>query len=182
MVINLGKDPKKIVHYFIDRIIARMFFANQSENDIVEFRTTRGTQVTIDNRFIRVDYFEGDSSIFCFKDFLSGSILRNVVDRAKKRALVEYFTAKIEAEKNGGKLDIPNATLRVRHFFDAVEEVFAELESLPNTVNPDEWIKMWGLGNRRVRDVVPVPRKKKESAATNVLPDDKTDSDDSTFM
>jgi proteasome-associated ATPase len=181
MVVRLDKDPKKIVQYFIDRIIARMFFANKSESDIVEFKTTRGTEVMIDNRFIRVDYFEGDSSIFCFKEFLSGSILRNIVDRAKKRALVEYFTAKIEAENNGRKLDVPKATLRVRHFFDAVEEVFAELESLPNTVNPDEWIKMWGLGNRRVRDVQPVPRKKKSSAA-NVLPEDKTESDNNPFM
>jgi hypothetical protein len=180
MVVNLDKDPKKIVQYFIDRIIARMFY---SKSDVIEFKTSRGTSVMIDNRFIRVDYFEGESEIFCFKEFLSGSILRNVVDRAKKRALVEHFMAKLEAEKKGSKTEVPLPTLRIRHFFDAVEEVFAELESLPNTVNPDEWIKMWGLGNRRVRDVQPVIRKKKELVA-NVLPEDKTEGDDdgSPFM
>ena len=178
MVVKLDKDPKKIVHYFIDRIIARMFY---SKDEVIEFKTSSGTEVTIDNRYIRVDYFEGSSKVFCFKEFLSGSILRNVVDRAKKRALVEYFTAKLEAEKNGGEVEVPQPTLRIRHFFDAVEEAFAELESLPNTVNPDEWIKMWGLGNQRVKDVVPIIRKKKESVA-NVLPDEKQGEGPDPFM
>ena len=40
-----------------------------------------------DNRFLEVTYANGDKEVMYFKDFNSGAMIQNVVDRAKKNAI-----------------------------------------------------------------------------------------------
>src|SRR5699024_10721860 len=40
-----------------------------------------------DNQFLEVTYASGDKEILYFKDFASGAMLANIVDRAKKAAI-----------------------------------------------------------------------------------------------
>ena len=42
-----------------------------------------------ENRFLEVTYASGDKEILYFKDFGSGAMIQNVVDRAKKGAIKE---------------------------------------------------------------------------------------------
>ena len=82
-----------------------------------------------DNRFLEVTYANGDKEVLYFKDFNSGAMIQNIVDRAKKMAIKDL----IEHQQRG---------LRVQHMLQACVDEFKENEDLPNTTNPDDWARI----------------------------------------
>ncbi|MCB1291860.1 MAG: proteasome ATPase, partial [Mycobacterium sp.] len=84
-----------------------------------------------DNRFLEVTYANGDKEVMYFKDFNSGAMIQNVVDRAKKYAIKSV-------------LDTGQRGLRIQHLLDSIVDEFAENEDLPNTTNPDDWARISG--------------------------------------
>ena len=46
---------------------------------------------TEDNRFLEVTYANGDKEVLYFKDFNSGAMIQNIVDRAKKMAIKDFL-------------------------------------------------------------------------------------------
>ncbi|MGY1591005.1 proteasome ATPase [Geodermatophilus sp. SYSU D00708] len=91
-----------------------------------------------ENRFLEVTYANGDKEVLYFKDFNSGAMLQNIVDRAKKMAIKE----RLEAGPGGG--------LRVGHLMAACLDEFKENEDLPNTTNPDDWARISGKKGERI--------------------------------
>ncbi len=92
---------------------------------------------TDENRFLEVTYANGDKEVLYFKDFNSGAMIQNIVDRAKKSAI----KARIETGING---------LRVSQLLEAITDEFAENEDLPNTTNPDDWARISGKKGERI--------------------------------
>lgn len=90
-----------------------------------------------DNRFLEVTYANGDKEVMYFKDFNSGAMIQNVVDRAKKNAI----KAVLETGQRG---------LRIQHLLDSIIDEFAENEDLPNTTNPDDWARISGKKGERI--------------------------------
>jgi proteasome-associated ATPase len=90
-----------------------------------------------ENRFLEVTYANGDKEVLYFKDFNSGAMIQNIVDRAKKAAI----KARIETGAQG---------LQVTHLLDAIVDEFAENEDLPNTTNPDDWARISGKKGERI--------------------------------
>ncbi|MCT7660101.1 proteasome ATPase [Mycobacterium deserti] len=90
-----------------------------------------------DNRFLEVTYANGDKEVMYFKDFNSGAMIQNVVDRAKKNAI----KAVLETGQPG---------LRIQHLLDSIVDEFAENEDLPNTTNPDDWARISGKKGERI--------------------------------
>jgi proteasome-associated ATPase len=90
-----------------------------------------------DNRFLEVTYANGDKEVMYFKDFNSGAMIQNVVDRAKKYAI----KAVLETGQPG---------LRIQHLLDSIVDEFAENEDLPNTTNPDDWARISGKKGERI--------------------------------
>jgi proteasome-associated ATPase len=93
-----------------------------------------------ENKFLEVTYAKGEREIFYFKDFSSGAMLRNIVDRAKKKAVKRLITA-----GEGG--------IRLDDMLDSVREEFKENEDLPNTTNPDDWARISGRKGERIINV-----------------------------
>jgi proteasome-associated ATPase len=122
-----------------------------SEGDLSEFGGDRAATVaamiqhtvermyaeTDENRFLEVTYANGDKEVLYFKDFNSGAMIQNIVDRAKKAAI----KARIETGAVG---------LQVGHLLDAIVDEFAENEDLPNTTNPDDWARISGKKGERI--------------------------------
>jgi len=96
---------------------------------------------TDENRFLEVTYANGDKEVLFFKDFNSGAMIQNIVDRAKKSAIKERLETK-GPHGSGG--------LRVSNLMDAIVEEFAENEDLPNTTNPDDWARISGKKGERI--------------------------------
>ncbi|MCZ2828953.1 proteasome ATPase [Modestobacter sp. VKM Ac-2986] len=92
---------------------------------------------TEENRFLEVTYANGDKEVLYFKDFNSGAMLQNIVDRAKKMAIKDRLETGV-----GG--------LRVGHLMTACVDEFKENEDLPNTTNPDDWARISGKKGERI--------------------------------
>ena len=90
-----------------------------------------------ENRFLEVTYAGGDKEILYFKDFNSGAMIQNIVDRAKKMAIKDF-------------LDTGQRGLRVEHLLQSCTDEFRENEDLPNTTNPDDWARISGKKGERI--------------------------------
>ncbi len=92
---------------------------------------------TEENRFLEVTYANGDKEVLYFKDFNSGAMIQNIVDRAKKMAIKDL-------------LDHDQKGLRISHLLQACVDEFKENEDLPNTTNPDDWARISGKKGERI--------------------------------
>jgi proteasome-associated ATPase len=90
-----------------------------------------------ENRFLEVTYANGDKEVLYFRDFNSGAMIQNIVDRAKKKAIKSV----LETSQPG---------LRMTHLLDSIVDEFAENEDLPNTTNPDDWARISGKKGERI--------------------------------
>ncbi|MGW4246643.1 proteasome ATPase [Nocardia sp. NPDC004722] len=112
-------DRSKCVQATIERVVDRMYAESE------------------DNRFLEVTYANGDKEVLYFKDFNSGAMIQNIVDRAKKYAIKSV-------------LETGNPGLSVQHLYDSIVDEFAENEDLPNTTNPDDWARISGKKGERI--------------------------------
>ncbi|HEU5454103.1 MAG TPA: proteasome ATPase, partial [Nocardioides sp.] len=90
-----------------------------------------------ENRFLEVTYANGDKEVLYFKDFNSGAMIQNIVDRGKKMAIKEFLST----NRKG---------IRLQHLLDACVDEFRENEDLPNTTNPDDWARISGKKGERI--------------------------------
>jgi proteasome-associated ATPase len=106
-------------------------------NGMIQAAVERMYTETEDNRFLEVTYANGDKEILYFKDFNSGAMIQNIVDRSKKMAIKDL----LEHEQKG---------LRISHLLQACVDEFKENEDLPNTTNPDDWARISGKKGERI--------------------------------
>src|SRR5215472_3868933 len=114
-----GGSADATVEEMIQRVVERMYSETQ------------------ENRFLEVTYANGDKEVLYFKDFNSGAMIENIVDRAKKTAIKEF----LETGRKG---------LRVAHLLAACVDEFSENEDLPNTTNPDDLARISGKKGERI--------------------------------
>ena len=79
-VAKYDNDPQQAIDHLIQTAVGEMYTA------------------TDDNKFIEVTYARGEREMLYFKDFISGAMIRNIVDRAKKSAIKRLID-----EGDGGK-------------------------------------------------------------------------------
>lgn len=104
---------------------------------MVERTVERMYAESTENEFLEVTYASGDKEVLYFKDFSSGAMIQNVVDRAKKSAIKDFLAT--------GQRGI-----RVDHLLAACVAEFKENEDLPNTTNPDDWARISGKKGERI--------------------------------
>ncbi|MFI7453251.1 proteasome ATPase [Nonomuraea sp. NPDC049714] len=114
-----GGSREATIHGMIQSVVERMY--TESE----------------ENRFLEVTYANGDKEVLYFKDFNSGAMIQNIVDRGKKMAIKQF----LESGQKG---------LRVQHLLTACVDEFSENEDLPNTTNPDDWARISGKKGERI--------------------------------
>lgn len=114
-------DERDVEHMILD-VVRRMY----AEND--------------DNRFLEVTYEKGEKEVLYFKDFASGAMIKNIVDRAKRIAIKEQLATGARG-------------IRTDHLMVAVTEEFRENEDLPNTTNPDDWARISGRKGEKIAHV-----------------------------
>ena len=90
-----------------------------------------------ENQFLEVTYASGDKEILYFKDFNSGAMIANIVDRAKKHAIKDLLATGVRG-------------IRVEHVLGACVAEFKENEDMPNTTNPDDWARVSGKKGERI--------------------------------
>ncbi len=104
---------------------------------------------------LEVTYVTGEVEVLHAHDFVSGAMLANIVDRAKKYS--------IKARLAG----LPGGISRA-YLLDAVDNEIRENEDLPSTTNPDEWSRTSGRRGERVSYMRTLgPRRAEREAAKN---------------
>ncbi len=116
---EFAQDREACIQGMIERTVQRMY--EDSE----------------ENQFLEVTYAGGDKEVLYFKDFNSGAMVQNIVDRAKKMAIKDLIDTGVRG-------------LRIGHLLQACLDEFAENEDLPNTTNPDDWAKISGKKGERI--------------------------------
>ncbi|MEN3121827.1 proteasome ATPase [Janibacter sp. LM] len=111
--------------------------AQATVDGMIEAVVERMYAESAENQFLEVTYQGGDKEVLYFKDFNSGAMIQNIVDRAKKAAIKDFLGTQVEG-------------LRVEHLLDACIAEFKENEDLPNTTNPDDWAKISGKKGERI--------------------------------
>ncbi|TKV26814.1 proteasome ATPase [Arthrobacter sp. NamB2] len=114
-----GNDPATTIAEMIRRTVEQMYSTDKS------------------NEYLEVTYANGDTEMLYFKDFTSGAVIQNVVDRAKKYAIKDLL---LDGSKG----------LRIEHLMRAVVDEFREHEDMPNTTNPDDWARISGKKGERI--------------------------------
>ncbi|WP_131098391.1 proteasome ATPase [Streptomonospora litoralis] len=114
-----GESSTATVDAMIQRVVERMYAESE------------------ENRFLEVTYANGDKDVLYFKDFNSGAMIQNIVDRAKKMAIKDYIDDGVRG-------------IRVSHLMQACVDEFSENEDLPNTTNPDDWARISGKKGERI--------------------------------
>ncbi|PFG43078.1 proteasome-associated ATPase [Isoptericola jiangsuensis] len=109
-----------------------------------------------DNQFLEVTYASGDKETLYFKDFNSGAMIQNVVDRAKKSAIKDFLAT-------------GNRGIRVEHLLSACVDEFHENEDLPNTTNPDDWARISGKKGERIVFIRTIFQKKGEQGTPRTI-------------
>jgi proteasome-associated ATPase len=116
---EFGQDRQACIQAMIQGTVERMYAESE------------------DNRFLEVTYANGDKEVLYFRDFNSGAMIQNIVDRAKKKAIKSV-------------LETGQPGLRMTHLLDSIVDEFAENEDLPNTTNPDDWARISGKKGERI--------------------------------
>jgi proteasome-associated ATPase len=116
---EFGNDAQACIQAMIQGTVERMYAESE------------------ENRFLEVTYANGDKEVLYFRDFNSGAMVQNIVDRAKKAAIKSV-------------LETGQPGLRMNHLLDAIVDEFAENEDLPNTTNPDDWARISGKKGERI--------------------------------
>ena len=99
---------------------------------------------------------QGQWSAIFLSDVASGAMLKNIVDRAKTKA--------VKASILGGD----DVALNVELLGEAVEDEFVETRGSVMDVDPVQWSRINGMDNGRVVRIRPVPRKEKGEHAMTV--------------
>lgn len=133
-----GGSATEAVEAMISRVVERMY----TESD--------------ENRFLEVTYASGDKEVLYFKDFNSGAMIQNVVDRAKKSAIKDFLAS--------GQRGI-----RVDHLLTACVDEFRENEDLPNTTNPDDWARISGKKGERIVFIRTIVQGKKGAEGSRTI-------------
>jgi proteasome-associated ATPase len=114
-----GGDPAKAVQAMIEQTVEEMYKTDTA------------------NQFLEVTYQNGDKELLYFKDFASGAMIENIVNRAKKLAIKRVIA-------NNGR------GIRLEHLLESIKQEYKENEDLPNTTNPDDWAKISGRKGERI--------------------------------
>jgi proteasome-associated ATPase len=120
-----------------DDLLANGGGADATVDAMIQRTVERMYSETEENQFLEVTYANGDKEILYFKDFNSGAMIQNIVDRAKKSAIKDL-------------LDTGQRGIRVEHLLTGCVEEFKENEDLPNTTNPDDWARISGKKGERI--------------------------------
>src|SRR5699024_1734627 len=114
-----GNDAHAAVSAMIDTTVGQMYAEDES------------------NQFLEVTYASGDKEILYFKDFNSGAMVQNIVDRSKKHSIKDLLATGARG-------------IRLERLHEACRAEMRENEHLPNTTSPADWARVSGKKGERI--------------------------------
>lgn len=111
---------------------------------MIDVTVDRMWEASKENEYVEVSYADGESEALYVRDFVSGAMLAEIVDRAKKLAIKDFLATGIRG-------------ISEAHMLQALREETMENEALSTVTSPEEWSRVNGRGgSRRVTFVKPL--------------------------
>ncbi|HZK06188.1 MAG TPA: proteasome ATPase [Actinomycetaceae bacterium] len=123
-----------------DELAARNGDAQAAVTAMIDEAVTRLYAVNEDTRYLEVTYADGSVETLHVKDFASGALIANVVDRAKTAAIKDLLATGTRG-------------ISTRHVVQALEDELRESEELRGSTDPDQWSRITGRRSGRVANI-----------------------------
>lgn len=127
-VVQLDKDPEKIRDHFIDTILNRLFYIGGPKTVVLDSGGSEPTELTIDNKIEFIN--DGRLKATYLKDHLSGDMLKNIVEKARRIAFSRYFAMKKQNPET-------KAEMFKRDFFEAIDAEYVRIATSLKAVKTD---------------------------------------------
>ncbi len=122
------------------QIFSRYLTEEMPRHDSVDKLIAAGVDaIYTDRPFVELKMDDADV-VMHYRDFVSGAMIANVVDRAKKEAIKDHIAGRTTG-------------LSVGHVITAVETELKESGDLPNTADPDAWARIAGIQGSRITEI-----------------------------
>ncbi|HZK32405.1 MAG TPA: proteasome ATPase, partial [Corynebacterium sp.] len=122
------------------QIFSRYLTEEIPRQDSVDKLITAGVDaIYTDRPFVEIRMDDADV-VMHYRDFVSGAMIANVVDRAKKEAIKDHIAGRTTG-------------LSVGHILTAVDTELKESGDLPNTSDPDSWARIAGIQGSRITEI-----------------------------
>lgn len=125
---------------------------------LVEEVTEYIWKASSESEFLRVYTKSGESETLHWRDFLSGALIKAVVDRAKDKAILRVLDSK--GEEHG---------ISSNDLLESVREEFAANEIFPQSDSLEDWLRLLDKDPESVAHVEPVGRVAKHAWPTDVV-------------
>jgi proteasome-associated ATPase len=135
--IRINRPTEAGVREILARYITDALPLAESANSLID---ACATKLFEDHPFVRLTLVDGSEVTYHYRDFVSGAMIANIVDRAKKNAIKDQIAGL-------------GRGISATHLVAAVDAENSESEDLPNTSSPDEWAKVIGRVGTRVDKV-----------------------------
>lgn len=117
-MVQLDKDPEKIRDHFVEMILNRLFYTGNPRTVTLDSGGEEPTELTVDNK---IEFIEnGRLKATYLKDHLSGDMLKNIVEKARRIAFSRYFALKKTDPET-------KAEMFKRDFFEAVDAEYVRI-------------------------------------------------------
>lgn len=127
-VVELNKNPEKIRDHFIDVILNRLFYVGNPKTVVLDSGTDEPTDLTIDNKIEFIE--DGRLKVTYLKDHLSGDMLKNIVEKARRIAFSRYFAMKKQNPET-------KAEMFKKDFFEAVDAEYLRIATSLKAIKTD---------------------------------------------
>ena len=140
-----------VIEYLIDGAVKRLWAIDEEK---YFYMREDGHRVTVRNSILELTLQGGGKRTLYLKDFVSGAMLENIVNRAKRNIIERVVSRGLE-----------HSGVMLRDLCLAIEQEMAETEDLPNTSeDAQRWLDMQSIGEKvvHIRSLVSDRRKELE--------------------
>lgn len=143
---GFANDHSKAIAYIIEEIIRRIW---ATDKEPYVYRDEQRKEVKVENKILELTFENGEKETLYLKDFVSGAMLKNIVERGAENASIREDAL---GPEEGGIL--------TRDFCLAVEQEMSETKDLPNIgKGAQEWLEAQGRQYQKVVHVRPLLKK-----------------------
>ncbi len=143
------KDRTDVMEYLINGAMKRLWATDEEQ---YTYRNGSGKKITVQNSILELTLHSGKKHLLYLKDFVSGAMIENIVNRAKRNAIERLLT------QGPGERGI-----LLRDLCVAIEQEMVEIEDLPNTgKDAQNWLEMQNIKEQVVHIQSLVEMRRKE--------------------
>ena len=152
-------NHSKAIDYIIEQAISRLW----ATQDDYSYMNAKLERIRVNNSLLEVTFASGVKSILYLRDFISGALIKNIVDRAKRGVVLRIISLTKEKQISFKEAREAEGGINARDLCVAIEAELSEAEdSLNIGENLQQWLDVQGYHQRVMHARSLVAERRKE--------------------